>query len=193
MCELYLKLPRLLTRGVLQDLREVFAKIDIACILMQLPDGHDTAESIDAALASDFRALCHDHNTALLVENDLFFAGQIGADGIHFSTDILQHVENFDDLQKRSRKDLMFGGFCTDRHEALMCGEKGFDYVAFSIAQDANDKDGSYLKWWLDLVELPCVAWDVGTHEDIKKCFAIGVDFIGLDLALLDVYISAKT
>lgn len=68
-----------------------------------------------------------------------------GCDGLHvsFSKDLAA-------LRKKCG-DLSLGVTCATRHEAMIAGEKGADYVAF-----AGENAAGLASWWADLFVVPC-------------------------------------
>ena len=66
--------------------------------------------------------------------------------------------------------------------------EAGADYIAFGIPPHVEDRDDARLqrnelcKWWAEVFEVPCVAFDVETGTDAENVAANGADFIAIQL-----------
>ena len=53
---------------------------------------------------------------------------------------------------RKKYPDIALGVVCQSRHEAMIAGEKGADYIAFT-GQNAAD----LCRWWAELFTVPCV------------------------------------
>jgi thiamine-phosphate pyrophosphorylase len=154
---------------------------DVAAVL--LPADADGA-LIEAAQSRDVAALLADDAAA---------AKRAGADGVHL---------NPGGKVKAARKTLgdgaIVGTHCRDsRHEAMMAGEAGADYVAFTAPEPergppetAHDAEhtGNFT-WWQAVMEIPCVAMAAPGGpaillDDVTPLVAAGADFVALDRAV---------
>ena len=63
-------------------------------------------------------------------------------------------------------------GPLNSKHDAMVLGENGADYIAFP----AGEKD--LIAWWVENFTLPCVAWGVQSLEDAQAIKKTGADFI---------------
>jgi thiamine-phosphate pyrophosphorylase len=74
------------------------------------------------------------------------------------------------------------------RHEAMVAGEGGADYVAFGIPANVEDREKAHRRrceltaWWSEIFEVPVVAFDVATAEEAGQLASAGADFIALTL-----------
>ena len=74
--------------------------------------------------------------------------------------------------------DALIGVACgASRHDAMLAGERGCDYVVFAGAADALIE---IVAWWAGLFELPCVA-DLRGGGDPAALADAGADFLLLD------------
>lgn len=63
-------------------------------------------------------------------------------------------------LWRKKYADLTLGIVCKTRHEAMIAGEKGADYIAFT-----GEKSADLCNWWSDLFTVPCVYTLTGKCE----------------------------
>ena len=170
-CQLYLKLPRQLTREVKAALEQTIASTEIACVLL--------AES-DAALvldeASEFVRRTQEHGIAVLVENQVEFALSLGADGVHL-TDAGETT--YAQARTRLGNAAILGVSCGEnRHAAMTLAEMGADYIAFGGAPLDGERRAELISWWSEVFQVPCVALDVGDAEEAARLAKFGADFV---------------
>jgi thiamine-phosphate pyrophosphorylase len=93
------------------------------------------------------------------------------ADGIHISRSA--PVKNLRTMFKSET----IGVFAaTSRHIAMEAAEAGADYIAF--AQKSQKHGEPLIQWWHDLAELPSVAFDPVTLDDLATLLPQKPDFI---------------
>lgn len=74
---------------------------------------------------------------------------------------------------KKKSKGYSFGvGPIDNRHDAMVLGEAGADYIAFPASKP------ELIEWWAQNFELPCVAWGVSREDQLVALKEIGADFI---------------
>ncbi len=175
-CRLNLATPRQLDLSVFSEVLEaVLAQVDCASLLLNLDT--DDQGFIEEA-ASELMAVVFPHDTAFLMADAPDLALKLGADGVHLS----DGYQSYTQVRKLLGAERIVGvGGLTSRHEAMEAGETGADYVAFnnpgSTTGDINALC-DLTRWWTDLFEVPCVAFDDGGPETAKKLIASGVDFL---------------
>jgi thiamine-phosphate pyrophosphorylase len=173
-CRLYLVLPPAPATSE-EVLSQALAATEIACVLRS---GGKT--NIDEAWDAQLSVLVQRHRAAFLVEADAERAGRIGADGIHIVADVLLYRRARDHLGQFS----IIGVGCRSRHDAMLLGELGADYVAFGTdsAHDAGECEerAKLIAWWSETFEVPCVAWNVETAAEAEKLARLGADFVAL-------------
>ncbi len=93
--------------------------------------------------------------------------------------------------QFRSRfgPDFIIGaGIGLSRHDAMVAGEAGADYVVFGATargEDASPRDLEDLcAWWSEVMVLPCAVGGLTTVEQAKQCAEAGADFLILGEAI---------
>jgi thiamine-phosphate pyrophosphorylase len=122
-------------------------------------------------------------NLAVLVADDIDLAADLGADGVHIGADQRRLAE----ARSRLGADRTVGVSCRlSRHEAMVMGEGGADYIAFGEHWGAGPHDPQALAemvaWWAALFEVPCVAW-LGTDDPVgeaRRLISAGADYIGV-------------
>jgi thiamine-phosphate pyrophosphorylase len=175
---LYLVTAPLSDTAALADaLPAAIAAADVAAILLRLEPG-DERTQIDRikTLAGPVQQL----GVALLVAGDPDLAARGGADGVHLADpDALKTA-----LSRLKPERIAGVGGLHSRHDAMVAGEAGADYVMFG-EPDAHGRRPSFtaiterVAWWSQLIEIPCVAW-AERIEEIGDLCAAGADFIAL-------------
>jgi thiamine-phosphate pyrophosphorylase len=125
---------------------------------------------------------------AALVSGDASLVRIVKADGVHipWSKDVVAHF-------KAAREELgarFIAGADAGRmrHDAMLLGELGADYLGFGIPSFVEDRDKAeerqveLIGWWSEIFEVPCVAFDVGTPQQARALAAAGADFISITL-----------
>jgi thiamine-phosphate pyrophosphorylase len=122
-------------------------------------------------------------NLAVLIADDIELAALLNADGVHIAADQRRLAE----ARARLGTDSTIGVSCRmSRHEAMVMGEGGADYIAFGEHWDAGGRDpealAAIVSWWAELFELPCVAW-LGAADpegEARQLIGAGADFLAL-------------
>ncbi len=129
---------------------------EIACVRLALAS--QDADKI-ARAADGVRAICHEHDVALVIADHVALVERLGLDGVHLTDGSRSVRKARDELGK----DAIVGAFAgTSRHDGMTAGEVGADYVSFGpvrdggLGQDIVDPD--VLVWWSEMIELPVVA-----------------------------------
>ncbi|TAL80411.1 MAG: thiamine phosphate synthase [Beijerinckiaceae bacterium] len=176
---LYLITPKLAEAAAFDAAFEAaLAAGDIACVLlrMQMQAGSDSKK-----LVARFAALARKHDTALLIE-DPQLAARCDADGVHVG----EGGMGLEAAVAAMKPDRIVGvGGLSSRHDAMLAGESGADYVMFGDL-DAEEDSAAIIEriaWWAEIFTLPCVAY-AQTLADVAPLAAAGADFIALDDAV---------
>jgi len=179
------------TRTLLENLS---ARLDIACINSPVAKiAGDKAFATDPQYRAFINAL-QQMNIAVLadltspdyLENRKSFekalekAVDADFDGIHMSADPV--------LYERARevlaRDAIIGCACgSSRHQAMLLGEAGADYVALASGGPDNEQAGSpveLVEWWQELFEVPCIATNIVDQSHMEALLEIGADFISI-------------
>ena len=145
-------------------------------------DGVDGA-AVDADAARPLVQMAQRRNVAALVVDDWRTARAVGADGVH-----LTPRANIDEAYRAARAGLDEGSIVgadggTSRHDAMMLGEAGADYVAFGPTDgEGEDSQAALVGWWSELFVVPVVAVGIETAEDAADMAAEAPDFIAIRL-----------
>ncbi len=122
---------------------------------------------------------------AVLLEDDVELARQLGADGVHITTGGTKAIRA---ATAALKPDGIVGvGNVRSRHDAMSFGELDVDYVMFGPLGGAPDTQASELAaWWAETFEVPAV------HSDPAATLA-ALDQTGAEfLALSDCVWSAE-
>jgi thiamine-phosphate pyrophosphorylase len=150
---------------------------DIAAVLLRLAAGDERAliERIAA-----LRILIQSNGAALLLDGHPELVARTQADGAH-----LTGVEAFKAAAPALKPKHIAGcGGLTTRHDAMLAGESGADYVMFG----EPDRDGhrprfeavlDRVAWWAEVLTIPCVAY-AASLDEIGTLTEAGADFIAI-------------
>jgi thiamine-phosphate pyrophosphorylase len=117
---------------------------------------------------------------AFLLADEAVLAAKIGADGAHLSNP--QAFRAALPVLKPGR--IAGAGGLISRHDAMLAGEAGADYVMFG-EPDAAGRRPSFaavlerVAWWAEIFEIPCVAYAAALDE-IPALVGAGADFVAL-------------
>jgi thiamine-phosphate pyrophosphorylase len=174
---LYLTIARADDPGLGEKLRAALGAADVAAVLLRLPDAPD--ETL-AELVRKIAPSVQDKGAALLLGGHPDLAVRAGADGVHFS-DVVELKAGIAAL----KPDRIAGaGGLRTRHDAMLAGEMGADYVMFG-EPDAEGRRPPFgeiierIEWWADLFSPPCVGYAISLDE-IEAFAAAGADFVAL-------------
>src|SRR5215469_633731 len=160
-----------------QELEAALGAGDIAAVLLRLGDaGERTLIERTKGIA----ALVQRRDIALVIDSRPEIVARAGADGAH-----LGGVTKFAAALSLLKPERIAGaGGLRSRHDAMLAGEAGADYVMFG-EPDRNGRRPSFdellerLTWWAELFEIPCVAYAAATDE-VAPLSRTGADFIAL-------------
>jgi thiamine-phosphate pyrophosphorylase len=173
---LYLATPPEKDSGTLApQLASLLAAADIAAVLVRLADA-DERSNINCvkALASTVQ----NAGAALLLDGHADLVARSGADGAHVS-----NTTQLDDALEHLKPDRIVGvGGLQSRHDAMVAGEAGADYVLFGEIDAAGERPSTEaiaerLEWWAEVFEPPCVGY-AHTIDEVELFAATGADFI---------------
>ena len=150
---------------------------DVAAVLLRLADADERSLTNRAKAVA---AAVQRRDIALLLDGRSEFVGRAGADGAHISG-----IEAFAAALPSLKPDRITGaGGLRSRHDAMLAGETGADYVMFGDPdrrghRPSFDTIEERLKWWAELVEIPCVGYAENAGE-VRPLAQAGADFIAL-------------
>jgi thiamine-phosphate pyrophosphorylase len=142
--------------------------------------------TLDAEAAKPLVALAQAMNVAVLVEADAQLALALGADGAHipWSKDPIAAYAEAREILGTDRVVGVDVG--RSRHDAMLLGEQGADYIGFGIPSHVADRETAsarrhdLVEWWAEIFELPVVALDVETADEAARLAGAGADFIAI-------------
>jgi thiamine-phosphate pyrophosphorylase len=163
--------------GLAGLLAEALSAADIAAVLLRLPDAEERRQ-VDHVKA--LAPAVQDKGTALLLDGHPHLAARAGADGAH-----LDGVDTFKAALSTLRPERIAGcGGLASRHDAMVAGEAGADYVMFGEPGTAGGRPSfnaisDRVAWWAELFEIPCVGF-AGSLDEVEPLAAAGADFVAI-------------
>lgn len=141
---------------------------NVACLEID-PSG--LAGDAEARTVVDrLRAPAHAVDVAAIVSGRSDLAAQTGCDGAVIGPDGPEFREARALLGDDAIIGVVAGG---SRHDAMLAGERGAGFVAL-------DPDPDLIGWWVEVMEVPCVAMAVDDMDAARLCAAAGADFVAL-------------
>lgn len=155
-----------------------------------------------ALFNKDLISRIQSHNIAVLLEDDAEKVLELGADGVHL---IEPNIERFAatsrllDNSGIQSGDMIIGAVISaSRHLAMLLAEQGASYIALfdhgdnrqeegvsDTADEDEDEETIFnrppdITWWTNLIETPCVAWNLSSRQQLESAISAGADFIAL-------------
>jgi thiamine-phosphate pyrophosphorylase len=145
-------------------LARVLDAVPVACLRLDLAT-RDADTLIRAADAC--REVATARDVALVIAGHVQLAERLGLDGVH-----LDGPRGVRAARSALGPDAIVGAACgASRHDGIVAGEAGADYVAFGPVGGAALGDGHLAErelfaWWSEMIELPVVA-EGGLSQDL--------------------------
>ncbi|MGN6287210.1 MAG: thiamine phosphate synthase [Afipia sp.] len=159
----------------------LFAAADVAAVLVRLAPGDDrTLITRVKALAP----IIQNAGAALLVDGHFELVARAGADGAN-----LHGIPQMEEAMPTLKPDRIVGvGGLQTRHDAMLAGEAGADYVLFGEPTADGERPSAEaiaerLQWWAELFEPPCVGY-AASLEQAGLFASTGAEFIMLGDAI---------
>jgi thiamine-phosphate pyrophosphorylase len=175
---LYLVTPQLEDAAAFAAaLDPVLAAGDIAAVLLHLGDTGERA-LIDRAKA--VAAVVQRRDIAVLIDGRPELVARAGADGAH-----LTGIEAFQAAVNMLKPDRIAGaGGLRSRHDAMLAGEAGADYVMFGEPDLGGNRPPfeavlERVEWWAEVFQAPCVGYAAAADE-VGPLAQAGADFVAL-------------
>ena len=165
------------TAAFLPGLEAALAAGDVAAVLLRLAD---TDERSLVNRAKAVAAAVHRRDIALLLDNRPEIVGRTDADGAHIAG-----IEAFAAALSSLKPDRIAGaGGLHSRHDAMLAGETGADYVMFGDPERRGHRPPfeiieERIIWWADLVEIPCIGY-AAQADEVRPLARAGADFVAL-------------
>lgn len=165
-------------QALIPALAEIVGAADIAAVLVRL------APADERSLVKRIKALAptiQNAGVALLIDGHPECVARGGADGAH-----LTGIETFRETAASLKPAFIAGaGGLHTRHDAMIAGESGADYVLFGEPdgagrRPARDAVAERVGWWAELFEPSCAGY-AATLADVHILAAAGADFVLVD------------
>ena len=145
-----------------------------ACVLLRHGDFDDAA--LRAAVAR-LRPAAQGAGTAVLVEDRPDIARALDCDGVH-----LTDPGAYAAARRELGPEAIIGVGCgASRHDAMVAGERGADYVAFGgLDPEPAPPEAELITWWQIMMTVPCVALGARSPAECADLAAAGADFVAL-------------
>lgn len=180
-CQVYLITPPAIDPPAFADLLAAALDAgDVAAVQLRLKDVPDS-DWLRAIAA--LRPVAQSRGVAFLLNDRADLVRESGSDGVHVGQE---------DMPARQARaligpDLTLGVTCKgSRDLAMRAGEEGADYVAFGAFFPSGTKqvsttiDPAILRWWSEMMELPCCAIGGITAENCAPLAQAGADFLAV-------------
>ncbi len=128
--------------------------------------------------AKTIAPIAQNAGAALLLDQHFELAARAGADGAN-----IRGIDALDDALSALKPDRILGvGGLHTRHDAMLAGEAGADYVLFGEpdengARPSREAIFERLQWWAEVFEPPCVGF-AATLDEAGLFAESGADFI---------------
>ena len=186
-CRLYLITPpKLEPKLFAEALKHALQGGDVASVQLRLKNASDE----DILRAGDILQPVTQRAGAAFILNDRpDLASKLGADGVHVG----QEDASYSDARAAMGANRIVGVTCHDsRHLGIEASEAGADYVAFGAFFPTGTKDAKthaepeLLRWWADVMVVPCVAIGGITVENCAPLIEAGADFLAVASGVWD-------
>jgi len=178
--------PALEPQSFAGKLAEALDAGDIACVQLRLKD---TSDDAIRRAADILRPIVQKHDAAFLMNDRADLALACGCDGVHVGPEDTSYAE----ARALLGPERIVGVTCRDsRHDAIEAAEAGADYVAFGAffptqTKEATVKaDPEILRWWSEIMTVPCVAIGGITPQNCAPLVQAGADFLAVVSAVWD-------
>jgi thiamine-phosphate pyrophosphorylase len=179
-CRLYLiSPPRLSAANFLGPLKEALKGGDVASFQLRLK--HASDDEIRRAVDL-LRPVIQAHGAAFILNDRPDLAAELGCDGVHIGQEDANYA-----AARAALPDGIVGVTCHDsRHLAMEAAEAGADYIAFGAFFPTKTKepktqaDIELLRWWSEIMVVPCVAIGGITVANAPVLIEAGADFLAV-------------
>ena len=175
---LYLVSPEVERPAAFADaLAAALAGAEVAAVLLRLAP-RDERSLINAA--KTLAPMVQETGAALLLAGHADIAARAGADGAH-----LTGIDAFLAAQSALQPERIAGcGGLASRHDAMLAGEAGADYVLFGEPDQGGHRPSfeaiaDRVSWWAEIFEPPCVGL-AATLGEVELLARAGADFVAV-------------
>jgi thiamine-phosphate pyrophosphorylase len=159
------------------DLADALNAAAIAAVLLRLAQGD---ERVLLQRIKALRILIQSNGAALLLDGHASLTARAEADGAH-----LLGIDAFKAAVPALKPSRIAGcGGLTTRHDAMLAGESGADYVMFGEPDPAGhrpsaDAVAERVAWWSEIFEVPCVGYAASVDE-VAALARAGAEFVAI-------------
>jgi thiamine-phosphate pyrophosphorylase len=178
--------PALEPQSFAGKLAEALDAGDVACVQLRLKN---TSDDTIRRAAEILRPVAQARGAAFLMNDRADLALACGCDGVHVGPEDTPYAE----ARALLGPSRIVGVTCRDsRHEAIAAAEAGADYVAFGAFFPTRSKEAKavaepeILRWWSEIMIVPCVAIGGITPENCSPLVKAGADFLAVIAAVWD-------
>jgi thiamine-phosphate pyrophosphorylase len=180
-CRLYLITPPHLDAAAFSSrLAAALDAADVACVQLRLKAADDDTIRRAGEL---LRPVVQSRDVAFVLNDRPDLAAELGCDGVHVG----QQDASYAEARQVVGDDAIVGVTChASRHLAMQAAEEGADYVAFGAFFPTATKrppsvaDPEILRWWSELMTVPCVAIGGIEAGNCRPLIEAGADFLAV-------------
>ena len=186
-CRLYLITPaKIELPGFAETLKGALGAGDVASLQLRLKDVPDEVieRAVDMLMPVTQKA-----GAAFILNDRPDLAKRFGCDGIHIG----QEDGTYAAARAAVGPERIVGITChNSRHLAIEAAEAGADYVAFGAFFPTKTKepetraDIELLRWWAELMVVPCIAIGGIMVENARPLIEAGADFLAVSSGVWD-------
>ncbi len=162
---------------------------DVASLQIRLKKGEEIDLAATREVAQAVKRICTAEHIALFINDSPQLARALQVDGVHLGMNDMDIAE----ARELLGPDMIIGATCKDsKHQAMIAGEAGADYVAFGAFHptqtkaDTTPADPEILTWCQMFLTLPCVAIGGITLANAAPLLAAGADFLAVSSGVWD-------
>lgn len=164
-------------------LPRILDRVPIACVRLSVAGW---GPACIARTADAVRQTAHARDVAVVIDGPGALAGRFGLDGVHLGAD----AGAVGKARRMLGEDAIVGAFCAaSRHDGMVAGEAGADYVAFGPTRAVVDPGGAgsgaghaahdLFAWWAEMIEIPVMA-EGGLSQHVIETLAPVTDFFAI-------------
>ncbi|HEX3753711.1 MAG TPA: thiamine phosphate synthase [Rhizomicrobium sp.] len=180
-CHLYLiSPPRVAAKDFSEVLKRALVGGGVASFQLRLK--HASDDEIRRA-TDQLKPIVQGNDTAFILNDRPDLAAELGCDGVHIG----QEDGGYALARAAMGPDAIVGVTChNSRHLAMEAGEAGANYVAFgaffptATKEAKTQADIEIIRWWAEMMVVPCVAIGGITVENAPALIEAGADFLAV-------------
>jgi len=163
--------------GFARALDSVLPVADVAAVLLRLADAGERDLIKSAKIVAP---VAQARGAALLIDGHADLAARAGADGAHLTG--IDALRDAIELLQPAR--IAGAGGLQTRHDAMLAGEAGADYVMFGEPDERGRRPAlaaiiERVAWWAEVFQPPCVGF-AGALDEVALLAKAGADFVAL-------------